>query len=269
MYKFLEQTKLKYYHKACINEDNNTQYNTMRRGPGLASVDRNKIAKQRYAAKGTELADAEISHMVKQLDSFKHYLETFATKHQSDIKKNPEFRKHFQKLCAQIGVDPLASSRGFWSEILGVGDFYYELGVQITEACLATKNKNGGLIALDDLHKLVLKGRGRSRQDVSEDDLIRAIKKLSVLGSGFKVLPLQGRQLVQSVPSELNMDHTTLLQLAQKTGFTSVSAINKELKWTNERSKQVIDFLIQEGMIWVDYQNKEETLYWVPGFFSE
>lgn len=49
----------------------------------------------------------------------------------------------------------------------------------------------------------------------SRDDLIHAIKKLSVLGSGFDVLPLEGGQLVQSVPSELNMDHTTVLQMAQ------------------------------------------------------
>ena len=47
------------------------------------------------------------------------------------------------------------------------------------------------------------------------DDAIRAIKKLAILGSGFKVLPLQGRQLVQSVPSELNKDHTEVLQLAE------------------------------------------------------
>lgn len=239
-----------------------------RRGPGLASVNQSNIAKQRYAAKSTQLADAEIGHMVKQLDSFKHYLETFASKHQNDIKKNPEFRKHFQKLCSQIGVDPLASSRGFWSEILGVGDFYYELGVQITEVCLATKPKNGGLITLDDLHKAVLKGRSRTRQDVSEDDIVRAIKKLAVLGSGFKVLPIQGRQLVQSVPSELNMDHTTMLQAAQKTGYTSFSAIQKDLKWNKERINRVLDFLLQESMVWVDAQNSGEALYWVPGFFS-
>ena len=36
-------------------------------------------------------------------------------------------------MCASIGVDPLASGKGFWSEMLGVGDFYYELGVQIVE----------------------------------------------------------------------------------------------------------------------------------------
>ncbi len=47
------------------------------------------------------------------------------------------------------------------------------------------------------------------------DDIIRAIKKLHVLGAGFELIPLQGRQLVQSVPGELNIDHTMLLQSAQ------------------------------------------------------
>ncbi|XP_066925986.1 vacuolar-sorting protein SNF8-like [Clytia hemisphaerica] len=241
----------------------------MRRGPGLAAVDRNKVAKQRFAAKGTELADAEISQMVKQLDSFKNFLESFAAKHQADIKKNPEFRQHFQKLCSQIGVDPLASSKGFWAEILGVGDFYYELGVQITEVCLATKANNGGLISLDDLLRLVLKGRGRTRQDVSEDDVTRAIKKLSILGSGFQVLPLQGRKLVQSVPSELNKDHTEILQLAENSGYTTESQIQQKLGWQKERTTRSLNHLIHEGMVWIDKQDATETLYWVPGYFPE
>jgi len=32
-------------------------------------------------------------------------------------------------MCANIGVDPLASNKGFWAELLGIGDFYYELGM--------------------------------------------------------------------------------------------------------------------------------------------
>lgn len=36
------------------------------------------------------------------------------------------------------------ASKGFWAEMLGVGDFYYELGVQIIEICLATSHRNGG-----------------------------------------------------------------------------------------------------------------------------
>lgn len=38
-------------------------------------------------------------------------------------------------MCASIGVDPLTSGKGFWS-VLGIGDFYYELAVQIVEVCL-------------------------------------------------------------------------------------------------------------------------------------
>jgi ESCRT-II complex subunit VPS22 len=34
-------------------------------------------------------------------------------------------------MCSAVGVDPLASQKGFWAELLGFGDFYYELGVQI------------------------------------------------------------------------------------------------------------------------------------------
>ena len=45
-------------------------------------------------------------------------------------------------MCASIGVDPLASSKGFWSEMLGVGDFYYELGVQIVEVCMASSHRD-------------------------------------------------------------------------------------------------------------------------------
>lgn len=30
--------------------------------------------------------------------------------------------------------------------MLGVGDFYYELGVQIIEVCLALKHRNGGVL---------------------------------------------------------------------------------------------------------------------------
>ena len=32
-------------------------------------------------------------------------------------------------MCASIGVDPLASNKGFWSNMLDIGDFYYELGI--------------------------------------------------------------------------------------------------------------------------------------------
>ena len=45
--------------------------------------------------------------------------------------------------------------------------------------------------------------------------MARAIKKLRILGGGFAVIPVGGRRLVQSVPGELNMDHTAVLQKAE------------------------------------------------------
>ena len=47
------------------------------------------------------------------------------------------------------------------------------------------------------------------------DDLARAIKKLKALGGGFAVLLIGGKRLVQCVPGELSMDHTTVIQKAE------------------------------------------------------
>ena len=54
------------------------------------------------------------------------------------------------------------------------------------------------------------------------DDLARAIKKLRILGAGFAVIPMKGGRLVQSVPGELNMDHTAVLQKAEVSNFNYV-----------------------------------------------
>ena len=47
------------------------------------------------------------------------------------------------------------------------------------------------------------------------DDLLRAIKKLKILGNGFTVIPMGKTYMIQSVPGELSMDHTTVIQQAQ------------------------------------------------------
>jgi hypothetical protein len=54
-------------------------------------------------------------------------------------------------MCDVVGVDALASQKGFWSEMFGVGDFYYKLGVSIVDVCLSTRGKNGGIMPIEDL----------------------------------------------------------------------------------------------------------------------
>ena len=72
-----------------------------------------------------------------------------------------------------------------------------------------------GLMAFEDLRRRILATSGKTRQDVSEDDMARAIKKLRVLGGGFAIIPVGKTRLVQSVPGELNMDHAAVLQKAE------------------------------------------------------
>ena len=63
---------------------------------------------------------------------------------------------------------PRPANKGFWAELLGVGDFYYELGIQIIEICLATRPINGGLIEMGELKRRVEKARGGTKEKVQE-----------------------------------------------------------------------------------------------------
>lgn len=38
-------------------------------------------------------------------------------------------------MCVLLGT----ANKGFWGELLGVGDFYYELAVQVVDVCMATR----------------------------------------------------------------------------------------------------------------------------------
>ena len=80
---------------------------------------------------GAAAAESEAAHVASKLAQFKSSLECFALKYRADIARDPAFRAQFQVMCASTGVDPLASNKGFWTELLGFGDFYYELAVQI------------------------------------------------------------------------------------------------------------------------------------------
>lgn len=167
------------------------------------------------------------------IQTFRGNLEEFAATHKNEIKKNAQFRRQFQEMCAAIGVDPLASGKGFWS-VLGMGDFYYELSVQVVEVCMAYADQCGGLMELDELRKRLMKARAATQKGtISNEDIIMAAKKLRIFGNGFTVYPIgKGRYMVQSIPGELSLDETSVLQLAsdQKSGSITVAAIASSLR---------------------------------------
>lgn len=73
--------------------------------------------------------------------------------------------------------------------------------LKVAEACLLTRQMNGGLIKLQDLLRLVTERRRRANSlapPISMDDLVRAIQKLKSLGQGFQVVTAVGQQFVQA-----------------------------------------------------------------------
>lgn len=244
----------------------------MRRKAGVGAIQKQKLEQEKYKDKGTEIQENQFEQMTKQMETFRVNLEEFATKYKNEIKKNARFRRQFTEMCASIGVDPLASGKGFWS-VLGIGDFYYELAVQIVEVCMATNYKNGGLISLDELRARLIQARGRRKehQEITNEDLLAAAKKLKIFGNGFSIVPIgRGKYLVQSVPGELSMDHTAVLQQASLSGnaYVSRSMLCKELKWESDRTQKALDHMVKEGLAWLDEQGENEILYWFPSLFT-
>ncbi|KAG6790629.1 hypothetical protein POTOM_006788 [Populus tomentosa] len=243
----------------------------MRRRPGIGGLQTAAAARDQYRLLGENVAKLRTDLMKEQLATFRSQLEEFARKHKvfssvmNDIRKNPTFRTQFHEMCAKVGVDPLASNKGFWAELLGIGDFYYELGVQIVEICLATRPHNGGLINLQELCALLRQKRKSDREAVSEDDCLRAISKLKILGSGFEVISVGKRKLVRSVPTELNKDHNEILELAQAQGFVTVDELERRLSWTTGRATDALDTLLDEGLAMIDDGHRDgKRRYWFP-----
>lgn len=222
---------------------------------------------------GKEMQAENIQHVTALMSTFKDSLEDFARKYKRDINANPVFRNEFQKMCTKIGVDPLASNKGFWAQLLGVGDFYYELAVQIIEICLVTRPLNGGLMSLEDLTQRLRRRRKLDR--ISEDDVKTAIGKVHLLGAGFQLLQSGNNTLVVSVPTELNSDHAAILQVAQgNASHVTLQGLKTQLKWEEQRLKRALNLMMQAGMVWVDEQagsgkNEENVGYWVPSLWQQ
>jgi ESCRT-II complex subunit VPS22 len=155
-----------------------------RKGVGLAAFDRSRLTSAQYASHGSTLRSANAEALETQLAVFRSLLQQFAQTHAKDIRSNPTFRAQFARMCAAIGVDPLASSNhqsspsssgsggagSIWAQLLGrsVNDFYFELAVRVVEVCSETRGENGGLIELRKARERIMKGRMEGAPEITE-----------------------------------------------------------------------------------------------------
>ena len=257
---------------------------TMRRGVGLAAFERHKTDIQSYATLSDSLSRQSLDALQSQLGQFRAALQRFAASHREDIKKDPAFRASFQQMCSNIGVDPLAGPQkgGWWAELLGMGDWQYELGVQIVDICVGKRDQNGGMIEMDELVRLLNKLRGipnasdsragytsKELQElgaVTEEDVLRSIKTLKPLGAGYEVIDIGSRKMVRSVVKELDLDQATILEIAASVGGKVwADLIAGAANWPVERAVAALDnMLLRDGLCWMDDQDEDAPIvYWV------
>lgn len=216
---------------------------------------------------GEAAATAQSAALASQVSTFKASLEAFALKYKASIKADPVFRAQFQGMCAAAGVDPLASNKGFWAQLLGFGDFYYELAVQVVEACLAARQHTGGLVELSRLVAAVRRRRGSLSAQVSEDDILRAIAQLRALGGGWDVLTVGTTRFVRSLPTELTKDGAQLLSHGSDTGGCLTCTLGVQLTgWPPRRVQEALEGLLRDSVAWLDTGDADgEPRYWFPG----
>ncbi|KAF9483770.1 winged helix DNA-binding domain-containing protein [Pholiota conissans] len=240
----------------------------MRRGVGLAAFDRQEQSKRSFAELSSELSKTQVDNLHSQLDQFRTALAHFASTHRESIKNDPTFRHAFQQMCASIGVDPLAGPRkgGWWAELLGLGDWQYELGVQIVDVCVSTREQNGGLIGMTELVRLVSKLRGVTGGEITEEDVISSIKTLQPLGAGYQVVEIDGRKMIRSVVKALDDDQTVILAIAQEAGGRVVEdQLIRRKGWTRDRARAALEnMLLRDGLCWLDAQDERTgRSYWI------
>ncbi|KAI0685743.1 winged helix DNA-binding domain-containing protein [Cytidiella melzeri] len=239
-------------------------------GVGLAAFERQQQSQRSFAELSNELSQGQVQHLHAQLAQFRTALLGFASNHRESIRKDPAFRLAFQRMCSTIGVDPLAGPRkgGWWAEMLNLGDWQYELGVQIVDVCVSTRERNGGLIDMGELVRMVSKLRAVEEGTITEEDVVRSIKTLKPLGAGYEVIDVGGgRKMVRSVVKELDADQAVVLAIAQEEGGrVSEEMLMARKGWAPERAKAALEnMVLRDGLAWLDAQDESNGVaYWVP-----
>ena len=94
------------------------------------------------------------------------------------------------------------------------------------------------------------------------------MKSLNPLGSGFSIINVGSKQMIRSIPKELNTDQSRVLEAIQVLGYVTVSMLQDNLVWEQARAETVIEDLLADSLVWVDLQ-APETEYWSPATMND
>lgn len=247
---------------------------------GIQQIKKAEEVRKSYGEKGKLMQDAKLEHVQRSLETFRGHLELFASKHRDAIQEDAEFRRTFTLMCNQLGVDVLASNTGFWGELFGLGDYYFDLGVKVIAMGISTRGENGGILEISKIcrrlnaqnernAKAALAANGgknkKKPRPVLEEDVIRAVDKVASLGT-LRVGQVGHTKVLFTVPFDWNPDQTLVLEFAcehaQNRGV-SPAGVGKRFGWLEDRASRALQQLAAESLCWLDQPSGE---YWFPSF---
>ncbi|WRT69001.1 uncharacterized protein IL334_005983 [Kwoniella shivajii] len=259
----------------------------MRKGPGLSALSRHSAYSNSYSTLSTTISSSQLTSLQESLESFRDTLLEFSIKHRHDIRKDPAFRHQFQKMCAALGIDPLAASasasgsgsgsgsskNGFWG-MIGMSEWEYELSVQLVDICVSTRSKNGGMISINELITKIeyLRSGGKAKKKsisndevivggVTDEDIIRSIEILEPLCK-YTIHKIGSTKYIRTIPKSLDVDQSVLLAIAasNKGKLISNEHIKVRTGWSSDRIILVLeDSVMREGLGWVDGQSPSDS----------
>jgi ESCRT-II complex subunit VPS22 len=234
---------------------------------GLREIRDQQAHQAQIVQAGKEMWEEHCREARRQMEDFQKKLQEFASKHKDQIKKDPEFRREFNAMCLSLGVDPLQSKNGFWSKLLGVGDFYHELSVKVIDVCVSLKKKYGALVPLDKVIQDIMATYPDKKKapKITDSDIEAALRSLKTIGQGYAVIQSNKKKYVQTVSFDLDQDAMAVLDLAKDTGYFS-AASNTVLP--PEKFEAAKNKLLNEGLIWVDGADPTGPVWYVCAMFA-
>lgn len=243
---------------------------------GIAAFENKQRSAQQFSDLSVSLNQQQSEELAYQLEVFRSSLAYFAVEHAKEIRSIPSFRAKFAQMCANMGVDILASSRdsgsgkgkSLWSNLIGkdVNEFYLEVAVKVIEQSKLTRDTNGGFLKVSEVKKRLAKST--PPLELNDNDIEQAVKSLRILGKGFDIIEIVDVPYIRSVQSELSTDQTSVLAACETKGFVTVMHLRDNLSWEPVRSVTVLSDMVAAGILWVDEQGIE-TEYWAPSWIEK
>lgn len=222
-----------------------------------------------YSRLGEALRQKHSSELATQLSVFQSALINFANDHGDTIRNDPEFRDKFTQIYRLIGVDALELHIFLESKSSNNEKYLVGLLVRLVEICRLTRDLNGGLISLTELHQRLQESL-TVPLEVTLDHVTQAVDLLLTLGKGYELVHINNKKWVKfaSNGSSISQDHKKVYELCEFSGgYVTRSLLRDNFGWDSLRAKTVIEEMILGGYLWIDSQDTGgEWKLWEPSW---